>query len=44
MAVLGLGVCDSISVRFRSLECVGFMLTSSKSNENCTDGVYLPNG
>ena len=33
MAVLGLGVCDSILVRFRSLECVGFTLTNLKTHE-----------
>ena len=44
MAALGLGVYDSISVQFRSLECVGFTLSNSKTHENCTDGVYFSNG
>ena len=33
--------CDSILVRFGSLECVGFMLTSSKTHENCTHASLL---
>ena len=41
MEVPGLGVSNSISVRFRSLECVGFSLTSSKTHENCTHVVYF---
>ena len=41
MVVPGLGVYDSISVRFWSLGCVGFMLTSSKNHENCTHDSLL---
>ena len=44
MAIPGLGACDSITVRFGSLEYVGFTLTSSKTHENCTGGVYFTNG